>query len=248
VTVRGAGGDELHGALLRPRALAAGEKHPALVSVYGGPGVQAVFDSWTPNLFWQHLADRGFFVLQVDGRGSSGRGVAWEQRLHQRFGTVELEDQVAAAKWLASLPEVDASRIGIYGHSYGGFLAAAAMLKTPGAFAAAAAGSPVTDWRLYDTAYTERYMGTPASNADGYAAAELPRFASQLAGPLLLLHGQMDENVHYANTARLVEALVAADKQFELLVFPGERHGTRDAAARAYANERIAAFFAEHFR
>ncbi|HEY8073993.1 MAG TPA: alpha/beta fold hydrolase, partial [Labilithrix sp.] len=248
VTLRGAAGDELHGALLRPRNVAAGEKHPAVVYVYGGPGPQMVIDHWSANLLFQHFADRGFFVFELDGRGSGGRGIAWEQKLHDHFGTVELEDQIAGARWLAQLPEVDASRIGIFGHSYGGFLAAAAMLKTPGAFAAGASGSPVTDWRLYDTGYTERYMGTPTSNPDGYAAAELPRFASSLAGPLLILHGNMDENVHYTNTARLVDALVAADKRFDLLVLPGERHSVRDAAARAYANERIVTFFAERLR
>jgi dipeptidyl-peptidase-4 len=246
VKVRGAAGDVLEAAMLRPRRHAAGEKHPAIVFVYGGPSAQTVFDLWSANLYWQHLADRGFFVIQIDGRGSGGRGPAWDHKMHLRFGGAELEDQVAGAKWLATLPEVDPTRIGIYGHSYGGFVAAAAMLKTPGAFAAAVAGSPVTDWRLYDSAYTERYMGTPSSNPDGYAASELPRFASQLQGPLFIMHGAMDENVHYTNTARLIDALVAADKKFDLLVLPGERHGTRDAATRAYVYERVAAWFAEH--
>ncbi len=248
VTVRGAAGDELHGELMRPRIEAPGEKHPALISVYGGPTAQTVIDYWSANLLFQHLADRGFFVLQLDGRGSAGRGIAWEQKLFGRFGTVELEDQVAGARWLASLPDVDASRIGIFGHSYGGFLSAAAMLKTPGTFAAAVAGSPVTDWHLYDTGYTERYMGMPSANPDGYAAADLTRFASQLAGALMLVHGSMDENVHYTNTARLIDALVAEDKPFELLDLPGERHGVRDAATRAYVNERIVTFFAERLR
>lgn len=238
------GGEALHGALLRPRTVGPGEKHPAIVMVYGGPTVQTVMDAWAPRLFWQHLADRGFFVFQLDNRGTTGRGPAFERLVHGRLGELELEDQLAGAAWLASTPEVDPARVGIYGHSYGGFMAATAMLKAPGRFAAGVASAPVTDWRLYDTAYTERYMGLPASNPKGYEEADLARFADKLAGKLFLVHANMDENVHYAHSARLIDALVAAHKPFDLLVLPGERHGYRRPAARAYVNERVAAFFA----
>jgi dipeptidyl-peptidase-4 len=195
---------------------------------------------------WQHLADRGFAVFQVDNRGSGGRGRAFAQKVHKELGKYELEDQIAAAKYLAALPYVDAARIGIYGHSYGGFMAALAMLDGGGVFQAGVAGSPVTDWALYDTGYTERYMETPATNKDGYEASDLSKKAVNLTGKLLLTHASMDENVHYANTAKLVDALIAADKRFELFVLPGERHGLRVPAARAYMPERIATFFAEN--
>ena len=245
VSIKGADGTPLDGALLTPRTITQ-QRHPAIVMVYGGPEAQLVFDSWAPKLLWQHLADRGFVVFQLDNRGSGGRGRAFAQKVHKQLGKYELEDQIAAAKYLATLPYVDASRIGIYGHSYGGFMAALAMLDGHGVFHAGVAGSPVTDWRLYDTGYTERYMETPETNPDGYAASDLSKKALNLTGKLLLTHALMDENVHYANTAKLVDALIAADKQFELFVLPGERHGVRVPAARAYMPEKIATFFAEN--
>jgi dipeptidyl-peptidase-4 len=244
IALKTADGQPMDGVLLPPRTVRG--RHPAIVMVYGGPEAQLVWDSWAPRLLWQHLADRGFVVLQVDGRGSGGRGRAYAQKVHKQLGKYELEDQIAAARYLSSLPYVDASRIGIYGHSYGGFMAALAMLDGHGVFAAGVAGSPVTDWRLYDTGYTERYMETPETNKDGYAASDLSKKAPNLLGKLLLTHASMDENVHYANTARLVDALIAADKHFDLFVLPGERHGVRAPATRAYMPERIATFFAEN--
>jgi dipeptidyl-peptidase-4 len=237
-------GEVLHGAMLRPRTIKG--RHPAIVMVYGGPESQLVIDQWAPRLFWQHLADRGFVVFQLDNRGTGGRGAAAAQKVHKQLGRLELEDQIAGARWLGNLPYVDPSRIGIYGHSYGGFMAALAMLEGKGVFKAGVAGSPVTDWRLYDTGYTERYMETPATNAAGYEAADLSKKAANLTGKLLITHAMMDENVHYSHTARLVDALIAADKPFDLFVLPGERHGLRAPATRAYMPERIAAYFAEN--
>lgn len=246
VDVPGPSGDVLHGALLRPRVLVPGEKHPAIVMVYGGPGHQAVTDFWSARLLWQHLADRGFFVFQLDNRGTPGRGVAFERATYGRLGQVELEDQLAGVAWLTAQPGVDGARIGIHGHSYGGFMVTYAMTKSPTTFAAGLAGSPVTDWATYDTGYTERFMGTPTSNPDGYAASDVTKNAKALMGRLFIVHANMDENVHYANTAKLVDALVAANKNFDLLVFPGERHGYRGTAARTYMNQRITTFFAEN--
>lgn len=244
VTIPAHDGESLNGALLVPRTLRG--RHPAVVVVYGGPEAQLVYDSWGPRLLWQHLADRGFVVLQIDNRGSGGRGRAFAQKVHKQLGRLELDDQIAGAEWLKTQSYVDGARIGIYGHSYGGFMAALAMFDGKGIFRAGVAGSPVTDWRLYDTGYTERYMETPATNAAGYDAADLARKVDGLEGKLLLTHAAMDENVHYAHTARLIDALVAAHKHFDLLVLPGERHGVRAPAARAYVPERIAAFFADN--
>ncbi len=244
VTVPIAGGGSLHGAMLRPRQLEPGRRYPAVVMVYGGPGHQAVTNSWSPRLLWQHLADRGFVVFQIDNRGSAGRGPAFEAPIHRRLGEIELADQLAGLDWLTALPFVDAQRVGIYGHSYGGFMAALAMLKAPGRFRVGISASPVTDWKLYDTGYTERFMGTPAENADGYAAGDLARLAPALQGKLFIIHALMDENVHFGNTAHLVDALVAADEDFDLLVFPGERHGYRSPAAKRYALRRVVDYLA----
>lgn len=246
VTVKSPGGPTLHGALLKPRNMVAGKRYPAVVMVYGGPGVQTVRDRWSPRLIWQHLADRGVVVFGLDNRGSQGRGPGFAGAIHRQAGKAELEDQLAGAAWLASQPYVDGKRMGIYGHSYGGFMAALAMLAAPGRFEVGVAGSPVTDWRYYDTGYTERYMGTPTDNAAGYEGTDLGKKASGLQGKLFIIHALMDENVHFENTAHLVDALVAADKNFDLLIFPGERHGYRNPAARQYAMRRVVDYFAEH--
>jgi dipeptidyl-peptidase 4 len=246
VTVEGPGGTHLQAEVLEPRDMRG--RHPAIVMVYGGPSSQAVVDSWSPRLLWQHLADRGFVVFQLDNRGTGGRGIAFVQQVHKRLGQLELEDQLAGAKWLASQSFVDPARIGIYGHSYGGFMAALAMLDGKGAFKAGVAGAPVIDWRLYDTGYTERYMETPATNAAGYSASDLTKKVDGLSGRLFLIHASMDENVHFANTAVLVDALIAKHRPFDLLVLPGERHGTRAPAAKSYVPERVVDFFARELR
>jgi dipeptidyl-peptidase 4 len=246
VTVKSPGGPLLHGALLKPRKMVAGKRYPAVVMVYGGPGAQTIRDRWSPRLLWQHLADRGVVVFGLDNRGSQGRGPAFAAAIHRNAGRAELEDQLAGAAWLASQPYVDGKRLGIYGHSYGGFMAALAMLSAPGRFAVGVAGSPVTDWRYYDTGYTERYMGTPADNPAGYDGTDLGKKAAGLQGKLFIIHALMDENVHFENTAHLVDALVTANKDFDLLVFPGERHGYRNPAARQYAQRRVVDYFAAH--
>ncbi|MFO0755577.1 MAG: alpha/beta fold hydrolase [Byssovorax sp.] len=246
VELRSSAGDTLHGALLRPRHVEPGKRYPVIVMVYGGPGVQLVLDQWAPRLLWQHLADRGFTVFQLDNRGSAGRGPAFQAPIYGRSGEVELEDQLRGLDYLASLPFVDAGRAGIYGHSYGGFMAATAMLRAPGRFAVGVSGSPVTDWSFYDTAYTERYMSTPADNPEGYARTDVGRYAKNLTGKLFLIHALMDENVHFDNTAHLIDALVTAEKKFDLLVFPGERHGYRSPASRKYAMMRVVDYFVEN--
>jgi dipeptidyl-peptidase-4 len=239
-------GTTLHGALLRPRALEPGKKHPVVVMVYGGPLAQTVRDAWAPRLHWQHLADRGFAVLQVDNRGSWGRGPAFEAPIYGKLGEVELADQLAALDWLAKEPWADLSRVGIHGHSYGGFLSAYALLRAPERFHVGIAGSAVTDWRLYDSGYTERYMGSPRDGGAAYDATALGPFAKDLRGKLFVVHALMDENVHFEHAARLVDALVAANKDFDLLVFPGERHGYRSPVARAYATRRVTDYLVTH--
>jgi dipeptidyl-peptidase-4 len=239
-------GVELEGALLEPRDRKEGVKYPTIVMVYGGPDAQFVLNRYTPHLQWQHLADRGFVVFQLDNRGSAGRGHAFETPISRHLGDVELEDQLAGVAYLKSLPFVDGDRLGIYGHSYGGYMTLVAMLRAPDQFKVGVAGSPVTDWRLYDTGYTERFMGTPADNKEGYDLSDGAAGAKNLKGKLLVIHALMDENVHFANAAHLFDALVAADKHFDVFVFPGERHGYRSPAARVYANHYVVDYFVEH--
>jgi dipeptidyl-peptidase-4 len=246
VEVERAGKPKLYGVVLEPRNKKPGVRYPAIVMVYGGPGVQVIQDEWNPRLLWQHLADRGMVIFQLDNRGSTGRGHAFETPLHKDMGTVELEDQLAGLDYLSTLDFVDPARVGIYGHSYGGYMAAMAMLRAPGRFKVGVAGSPVTDWRYYDTGYTERYMSTPQANKKGYDQSSLMPLAGQLQGKLFLIHALMDENVHFEHTAKLIDALVAADKDFDLLVYPGERHGYRGPLARRYAYRRVADYFASH--
>lgn len=234
------------GALLKPRNMKEGLRYPVIVMVYGGPGVQTIRNEWNPRLLWQHLADRGFVIWQLDNRGSTGRGHAFEAPLYRKMGSVELEDQLTGLAHLSSLPFVDMDRVGIYGHSYGGYLSALAMLEAPSRFKVGVSGSPVTDWKYYDTGYTERYMGTPQNNAEGYAASSLLPLAGKLTGKLLIIHALMDENVHFEHTAAFIDALVAADRDFDLLVFPGERHGYRSPKARKYAYRRVADYFVDH--
>jgi dipeptidyl-peptidase-4 len=221
-------------------------KSPGGQTLYGALGVQTVLDARAPRLLWQHLADRGFVVFQLDNRGSTGRGPAFQAPIYHHLGKVELEDQLAGLDALAAMPFVDPSRVAIYGHSYGGFMTALAMLAAPDRFKVGIAGAPVTDWRLYDTGYTERYMGTPAENEAGYAESDLAHLAGNLKGKLLVLHALMDENVHFDNTAHLLDALVAANKRFDLFVFPGERHGYRNPAARRYAMHRVVDYLVEN--
>ncbi|WP_322817692.1 S9 family peptidase [Tepidiforma sp.] len=241
-------GTLLYGALYRP----AGSEppYPVIVSVYGGPHVQRVIDDWslTVDLRAQYLAQRGVAVFKLDNRGSSGRGLAFESHICRRMGSVEVEDQVAGVRYLASLPDFDTSRVGIYGWSYGGYLTLMALLGAPDVFAFGVAGAPVTDWDGYDTAYTERYMGTPQNNPEGYRDSSALNHAAKLQGPLLIVHGMTDENVHFRHTARLIVALTQAGKAYELLLFPEERHMPRDPQGLEYQEQRVLEFLLRHLR
>lgn len=234
----------LHGAIYKPARIEPGRRYPLIVSVYGGPHVQRVLDDWTltVDLRAQYLAQQGFVVFKLDNRGSSGRGLAFEAAIAERMGTVEVDDQVAGVRELAKLPYVDASRTGIYGWSYGGYMTCMAMMRAPEVFRVGVSGAPVTDWDGYDTGYTERYMGTPASNPEGYRDSSVLSHVKELRGRLLLVHGMTDENVHFRHTARLIVALTDANKDYDLLVFPEERHMPRDAKGLEYQERRVLAY------
>jgi dipeptidyl-peptidase 4 len=246
VSFKGPSGHTLYGSLLKPRTMEPGRKYPVVVMVYGGPGAQSVLNYWSPRLLWNHLADRNLVVFEMDNRGTEGRGPAFEEPIYGRLGDVELEDQLAGLDYLKTLPFTDVSRAAIHGHSYGGTMTLLAMLKAPGRFQVGVAGAPVTDQRLYDTGYTERYMGLLDQNAAGYESRDLTKYAKNLQGKLFLIHSLMDENVHFQNTAQMIDALVAADKPFDMMVFPGERHGYRSPTARKYVMRRIVEYITQN--
>lgn len=238
-------GARLYGQVLPPRDLDPTKRYPLVLYVYGGPAVQSVTDRWSPKLLWQHWADRGFFVAQIDNRGGAGRGQAFAAPIAGKLGMVELADQIAGLDWMLANMPIDGSRVAIYGHSYGGTMALQGLLGAPGRFKAGISASPVTDWRLYDTGYTERYMGTPKDNLLGYDEADLTTKVDALTGKLFLIHALMDENVHFQNSAKLIDALVAKQKDFDSLVLPGERHGYRDPKTKQYVYRRITNFLVE---
>ena len=246
-TFSAADGTTLYGALYRPDG--DGPK-PLLVAVYGGPHAQTVLDAWglTVDLRAQYLAQQGFLVLKLDNRGMTGRGLEFEAHLHRQMGTIEVDDQAAAVDQLVSEGLADAERVGIYGWSYGGYMTAMSMLRRPDMFKVGVSGAPVSDWDGYDTGYTERYMGTPQNNAEGYREGSLLTHVEKLQGRLLLIHGGVDENVHFRHTARLITALTSADRDYDLLMFPEERHMPRDQAGLEYQERRVARYFERHLK
>ncbi len=246
VSLEAADGTELHGVLHRPSE--GTPPYRTVVSVYGGPHAQRAADSWavTADMRAQHLRSLGFAVFVLDNRGSARRGLAFEAAIRHDLGNVEVQDQVDGVRWLVEQGVADPERVGIYGWSYGGYLAAMCLARAPDVFRAAVAGAPVTHWDGYDTHYTERYMGTPASNPEGYARSSVMHHVASITGQLLIVHGLLDENVHFRHTARLVSALVRARKRFELLLLPEERHVPRRVEDRVYVEERVADFFLAH--
>lgn len=239
-------GQTLYYSILKPPGFAANRAYPVVVDVYGGPGAQTVTRTWQP-LSDQFLARRGYIVFRLDNRGSANRGKAFEDVIHRRTGGPEVRDQLVGVDWLKSQSFVDAERIAIQGWSYGGYMTLMTILQAPeGTFAAALAGAPVTDWSLYDTYYTERYMGTPQDNPDGYEASSVFPYLDNLTTPLMLMHGMADDNVTFDNTTRLMSALQEKGKPFELMTYPGQRHGIRGEALQAHLLKTRMAFLDRH--
>ena len=232
----------LYARMIKPKAFDAAKKYPVIVSVYGGPGVQSIRNSWAGVSWEQVMAHKGYVIWQVDNRGSTGRGHAFEAAIYHKMGQRELEDQREGVKYLLSLGFSDPNRIGIQGWSYGGFMTLNAMLNAGDVFKAGISGAPVTNFRNYDTIYTERYMGLPSENPDGYAGTNLALKAGNLKGRLLLVHNFEDDNVLFQNMLQATEALQRADRPFELMVYPQKAHGV-SGAYRAHLSELMTAFF-----
>ncbi len=243
-----ADGTLLYGAVYKPEHLEADRQYPLIVAVYGGPGSQDISRTWemTADLRAQYLSQQGFVVLKVDNRGTSNRGMAFEGQLAGRFGKLELADQLAGIEYLTSRGYVDQNRIGVYGWSYGGFMTLTALLNAPNIFKVGVAGAPVTDYLLYDTFYTERYLGQPAENRQGYEATSVLPLVENLQGRLLLVHGLVDENVHFQNSSALIDQLTQAGKEFDLLVLPEERHSVRAAVNSGYFERRLFSYFKQY--
>ena len=194
----------------------------------------------------QRLRSLGFAVVKCDNRGSSRRGLSFESCIHRCLGRLEVLDQITAVRHLVLKGVADSSRVGIYGWSYGGYLAAMCLFRAPDVFHAAVAGAPVTSWDGYDTHYTERYMGIPQTNLVGYDESALFKHVENMNGHLMIVHGLIDENVHFRHTARLINRLIAAGKTYDLLMFPDERHSPRRLRDRIYMEQRISDFFMKH--
>jgi len=228
-------GQRLWYRLTLPTLFDPARRWPILINVYGGPGVQRVRNEWGP-LSLQLFAAAGIAVFELDNRGGGNREKSFEDPIHGCLGQIEVDDQLTGLKYLQDLPWVDTDRIGVMGHSYGGFMALMLMARSEGAIRAGISGAPVTDWRLYDTHYTERYLGTPQDNPDGYENSSVLSHLDTLSGALLLIHGMADDNVLFSNTTRLMQALQQRRFPFELMLYPGAKHALqeRDVAIHRY--------------
>jgi dipeptidyl-peptidase-4 len=241
IEVKAPDGAVLYGSLIRPANFDSSRKYPAIVNVYGGPHAQSVRNAWGGASWNQALAHRGFVVWQLDNRGTAGRGHAWETKLFRRFGKQELEDQKLGIEHLISMGFVDAARIAMNGWSYGGFMTLYSLLKEPDLLRAGIAGAPVTDWRNYDTIYTERYLGLPSENEDGYRASSPLHFAQNLKGSLMLVHNFEDDNVLFQHTMQMASELQKAGKSFDLQIYPQKSHGV-SGVYRKHMVEAMTAF------
>jgi dipeptidyl-peptidase-4 len=258
-------GDEprLHAAIIRPRTprpvpvrdrergsgMAAARRYPVIVHVYGGPGSQTVRAAGRSYLLDQWLADHGFIVVSIDGRGTPARGRDWERAIKGNLVKLPLADQVRGLAALGEkYPELDLSRVGIFGWSFGGYMSAMAVMQRPDVFHAGIAGAPVADFRDYDTHYTERYLGLPAQNESGYDASSVLTHADKLQRPLLIIHGTADDNVYFLHSMKLCDALFRAGKPYDFLPLTGFTHMVPDPVVTERLNTRIAEFFTEHLK
>ncbi|MFT6166977.1 MAG: dipeptidyl-peptidase-4 [Vicingaceae bacterium] len=239
---------QLNAWMIKPPNFDENKKYPVFLTIYGGPGSQTVTNSWGgSNYFWhQMLAQKGYIIVSVDNRGTGARGVEFKKATYKQLGKYETIDQIEAAKYFASLPYVDGSRIGVQGWSYGGYMSSLCLLKGAEYFKAAIAVAPVTNWRFYDSIYTERYMQTPQENEEGYDDNSPINHVEKLKGNYLLVHGMADDNVHLQNTSEMISALVEADKQFDLFVYPNKNHGIYGGNTRYHLYTKMTNFVLEN--
>jgi dipeptidyl-peptidase-4 len=248
LTIPGADGTDLNAWMIRPRDFDASRKYPVLMYVYGGPGSQTVKNAWEgPNAFWyQHLADKGYIIVSVDNRGTGNRGSAFKMSTYRQLGKLEAEDQIAAGKWIGQQSWADAERIGIWGWSFGGYVTALCLTKGDGVFKAGISVAPVTNWKFYDTIYTERFLQTPQLNESGYEDNSPVNYAKNLKGRYLLIHGSADDNVHLQNTMDFAQALIRNGKDFEMFVYPDRNHSIYGPGVRIHLYKKMTRFIEEN--
>jgi len=241
-------GVNLNGWMMKPHNFDPTKEYPVFMYLYGGPGSQQVTDSWGGSnfLWYQMLTQQGFIVACIDNRGTGARGTAFKKCTYQQLGKLETQDQIEANRYLAGLPYVDGKRIGIFGWSYGGYMSSLCLLKGAEYFKMAIAVAPVTNWRYYDTIYTERYMRTPQENASGYDDNSPINHVEKLKGEYLLIHGSADDNVHYQNTMEMANALVNANKQFDLFIYPNKNHGIYGGYTRLHLFTKMTNFIKQN--
>jgi dipeptidyl-peptidase-4 len=232
-TIQAEDGTDLYYRLLTPPNMETGKKYPAILAPYGGPHGQRVRNAWSVD-FNDILARNGFVVMVLDNRGMWNRGLEFEGHIKNAMGTVEVADQVTGANYLKNMPYVDPENVGTWGWSYGGYMTLMSLFKAPDTFKAGVSVAPVTDWRLYDTAYTERYLGHPDAPGDVYANSSVFKYVDGFKGDLLLMHGMADDNVFFDNTVKLMSVLQNKNKRFELMTYPGKKHGIRGEKTRIH--------------
>lgn len=248
-TLEAEDGQTMHYRLFAPKTLQQDKKYPVIVSVYGGPHAQRVTNSWSPrDLYLHYLVQQGYLVFQLDNRGSYNRGKAFEDPIYLKLGEVELNDQIRGVEYLRSLPYVAADKIAIYGHSYGGYMAIMAMFKAADYFTAGVSGAPVTDWALYDTHYTERYLGHPAQNAQGYTDSAVFPYTAGLKGNLLIYHGMADDNVLFTHSTKLYKQLQDKGLLFDMINYPGSKHSMFGQPVQTHLHKSITQFFDRHLK
>jgi dipeptidyl-peptidase-4 len=246
-TLKAKDGQTLHWSMLKPLGFDPAKRYPVFVQTYGGPGSQTVSRKWGGH-FEQYMAQHGYIVFKLDNRGSARRERAFTDVIYKGFGQHEVEDQLAGIDWLRTQSFVDAQHIGVYGWSYGGFMTLRLLAAGSDRIAAGASGAPVTDWGLYDTHYTERFVGQPGENAAGYAASSVFPYLGGLTSPLLLMHGMADDNVLFTNSTRLVDALVKRGVLFDLMTYPGAKHSPPGSGIQLHVHRTMAAFFERHLK
>lgn len=240
-------GTPLYAKMILPVNFDSSKQYPVIVYLYNGPGIQLLHNSFpaSGNLWYEYMAQHGFIVFTMDGRGSSNRGLAFEQATFRHLGTVEMDDQLQGVAYLKSLPYVNASRMGVHGWSFGGFMTTSLMLRHPGVFKAAVAGGPVIDWRMYEVMYTERYMDTPQENPEGYEEANLLTKTAGLQGSLMLIHGTSDDVVVWQHSLDFLKACVDNGKQVDYFVYPGHLHNVT-GKDRVHLMQKITDYFMTH--
>ena len=243
-------GYDLNYWMIKPHNFDPSKSYPLLMYQYSGPGSQKVANQWNDsNDYWhQYLASKGYVIVCVDGRGTGFKGAQFKKLTQNQLGKFEVEDQIEAARKFGELSYINASKIGIWGWSYGGFMSSNAILKGNDVFKAAVAVAPVTSWRFYDTIYTERYMDTPQNNPSGYDDNSPLSHVDKLKGKYLLIHGSADDNVHVQNTMRMVEALIQANKQFEWMIYPDKNHGIYGGNTRLHLYNKMTNFLNDNLK